>query len=187
MPCIVQTKVTAHAHKLAVRQPRALFPYFSHEDFAMPFIIRRFIHTAVLLALPMAALAHDHSHAESFWYGHPGKAADVKRTIKVAAADIKFMPTQIDIKAGETVRFEVVNDGKLEHEFVLGSAEEQAEHDKEMAAMAGMKMDHINGVNVAPGETGSLIWTFTKAGSLQYACHVPGHYAAGMLGTLTVK
>jgi uncharacterized cupredoxin-like copper-binding protein len=69
----------------------------------------------------------------------------------------------------------------------LGSAKEQVEHDKEMAAMTGMKMTHINGVIVAPGKTGTLIWTFTKAGTLQYACHVPGHYAAGMVGQLTIK
>ena len=151
----------------------------------MKSFIRSLLCISLLSAMPRLALAHE--HAESFWYGHPGKPADVKRTIKLMAMDIKFMPTDITIKPGETVKFEITNDGKLDHEFVLGSAEEQAEHDKEMAAMAGMKMDHVNGVSVAPGKTGSLIWTFTKAGTLQYACHVPGHYAAGMIGQLTVK
>lgn len=149
-----------------------------------PFI-RWLLTVSLLAAAPMPALAHD--QATSFWYGHPGKAADVKRTIKLSAADIRFMPAELTIKKGETVRFEIVNNGQLGHEFVLGSAEEQAEHDQEMAAMAGMKMDHVNGVSVAPGQTGSLIWTFTKAGTLQYACHVPGHYAAGMVGELTIK
>jgi len=85
------------------------------------------------------------------------------------------------------VKFEVRNDGELQHEFILGSKAEQVEHDKEMAAMAGINMTHVNGVSVAPGKTGTLIWTFTKAGSLQYACHVPGHYVAGMIGQLTIK
>lgn len=151
----------------------------------MKSFIRALLCVSLLALAPTFALAHD--HAETFWYGHPGKAAEVKRTIKLSATDIKFMPAELTIKSGETVRFEIVNDGKLDHEFVLGSAEEQAEHDKEMAAMGGMKMDHVNGVRVAPGETGSLIWTFTKAGTLQFACHVPGHYAAGMVGQLTVK
>ena len=117
----------------------------------------------------------------------PGEAAKVKRTITLSATDIQFAPMQISVAAGETVKFEIANNGKLDHEFILGSAEEQAEHDKEMAAMASMKMAHINGVSVAPGKTGNLIWTFTKAGTLQYACHVPGHYVAGMVGQLTIK
>jgi uncharacterized cupredoxin-like copper-binding protein len=116
-----------------------------------------------------------------------GEAAQVKRTIMLAATDLKFTPMQIAVTIGETVKFEVRNDGQLQHEFILGSEAEQMEHDKEMAAMAGMNMTHSNGVSVAPGKTGTLIWTFTKAGTLLYACHVPGHYVAGMIGQLTIK
>lgn len=170
----------------------------------MKSLIRSIITACVLATLPGLAIAHDHAaapaadamagmdhhahgHEDSFWFGHVGKLADAKRTVKLSAMDIKFMPTDVTIQKGETVKFEIVNDGKLAHEFVLGDAAEQAEHDKEMAAMPDMKMDHVNGVSVEPGKTASLIWTFTKAGSLQYACHVPGHYAAGMIGQLTVK
>ncbi len=142
---------------------------------------------AILATTPSLGFAHEHSGESIFWFGHPGEASKVKRTIALSATDIKFTPTQITVAAGETVKFEIANDGKLDHEFVLGSAEEQVEHDKEMATMAGMTMTHINGVSVAPGRTGTLIWTFTKAGTLQYACHVPGHYAAGMVGQLTIK
>lgn len=136
-----------------------------------------------------APSAHEHQQADSkdFWFGHPGKATQVTRTIKAIATDIKFSPVQIAVKAGDTVKFEISNQGVLAHEFVLGSGAEQVEHDKEMAAMAGMPMNHPNGVSIAPGKTGVLIWTFTKAGTLQYACHVPGHFAAGMVGQLTVK
>jgi uncharacterized cupredoxin-like copper-binding protein len=166
----------------------------------MKSFIRSVVAASALALLPGLALAHDqgaapaadamagmHHHEDSFWFGHAGKPADAKRTIKLSAMDIKFMPTEVAIQKGETVKFEIVNDGNLAHEFVLGDAAEQAEHDKEMAAMPGMKMDHVNGVSVEPGKTASLVWTFTKAGSLQYACHVPGHYAAGMVGQLTVK
>lgn len=142
---------------------------------------------AILAATPVLGFAHEHSGESTFWFGHPGEAAKVKRTIALSATDIKFAPMQIAVAAGETVKFEIANNGKLVHEFILGSAEEQVEHDKEMAAMAGMTMTHINGVSVAPGKTATLIWTFTKAGTLQYACHVPGHYVAGMVGQLTVK
>lgn len=142
---------------------------------------------AIFLTVPTFSPAHEHSAESTFWFGHPGEAAQVKRTITLSATDIKFAPTQIVVAVGETVKFEIANNGKLDHEFILGSADEQVEHDKEMVAMAGMKMTHINGVSVAPDQTGTLIWTFTKAGTLQYACHVPGHYVAGMVGRLTIK
>jgi uncharacterized cupredoxin-like copper-binding protein len=138
--------------------------------------------TALLLAATLAG-----AHEESFWFGHPGQATTATRTITMVATDIKFTPTAITVRKGETVVFEIVNNGKLEHEFVLGDSAEQVEHDKEMAVMPGMKMDHVNGVGVAPGKSARLVWTFTAPGTLQYACHVPGHYVAGMVGQLTIK
>ncbi len=138
--------------------------------------------TSLLLAATLV-----NAHAESFWFGHPGTAAKATRIIKMLATDIEFTPKAITARMGETVMFEIVNNGKLEHEFVLGDSAEQIDHDKEMAAMPGMKMDHVNGVGVAPGQSARLVWTFTKSGTLQYACHVPGHFVAGMVGQLTIK
>ena len=157
------------------------------ENRCMKFAVQSVLCVAILATTPYLGFAHEHSGESTFWFGHPGEAGEVKRTIALSATDIKFTPMQIAVTAGETVKFEIANSGKLDHEFILGSAEEQVEHDKEMAAMSGMKMTHINGVSVAPGKTGILIWTFTKAGTLQYACHVPGHYVAGMVGQLTIK
>ena len=127
------------------------------------------------------------AHAEAFWFGHPAGAAKATHTIKMLATDIEFTPKTITVRKGETVKFEIVNNGKLDHEFVLGDSTEQIDHDKEMAANPGMKMDHVNGVGVAPGQSARLVWTFTKSGTLQYACHVPGHFVAGMVGQLKIK
>ena len=38
-----------------------------------------------------------------------------------------------------------------------------------------------------PGQTVQLVYTFDRAGTLEYACHAAGHYAAGMRGTITVS
>ena len=141
---------------------------------------------SMVVALLLTATSVD-AHADAFWFGHPAGAAKVTRTIKMLATDIEFTPKAITVRKGETVKFEIVNHGKLEHEFVLGDSAEQIDHDKEMAAMPGMKMDHVNGVGVAPGQSARLVWTFTKSGTLQYACHVPGHFVAGMVGQLKIK
>ena len=142
-----------------------------------------------LLSTPFVASAHgdESSSHETYWFGHPGKAKATTRTVKIEASELKFAPATLTAKVGETVRFEITNSGKLDHEFMIGDVKEQVEHDKEMASMPGMAMDDPNGVSVAPGKTATLIWTFTKAGQLQYGCHVPGHYLAGMVGQLTVQ
>jgi uncharacterized cupredoxin-like copper-binding protein len=41
-------------------------------------------------------------------------------------------------------------------------------------------------VTVAPGKTGEVIWQFTKAGKIDFACLQPGHYDAGMKGIVDV-
>ena len=51
----------------------------------------------------------------------------------------------------------------------------------------GMKHDDPNSVLVEPGKTAELTWTFSKATSLEFACNIPGHYQAGMVGKLTVS
>lgn len=137
--------------------------------------------------------AHEHEHNESYWFGHPGDPSRVTRTIKIIAIDIKFEPADLTVKVGETIRFEVTNTGKLEHEFVLGDQASQEEHEMEMQdmmrKMPGVSMTHSdpNTISVKSGETKTLIWRFTKPGKLQYGCHVPGHFPAGMVGQLTVR
>lgn len=168
--------------------------------FRTPFVVTV---TAVVLALPAFGQAQGmesmkgmdmkgmhgemSSHAETFPFGHPGKPGQVDRVIKVTAMDFKYEPASITVKAGKTIKFVVTNKGVVDHEFVLGTVEEQKEHDKEMAEHPNMKMDDPNGIAIPKGKTASLIWTFTKPMTIQYACHVPGHYAAGMYGTLKIE
>ena len=121
-------------------------------------------------------------------FGHPGKAVDVDRTIQITALDIRFDKIRLHVLAGETVRFIVTNKGQLTHEFIIGDAREQAEHEQEMQKMAGMdKPDEPNGITLKPGQTKTLIWTFGLEGDVEFACHVPGHYAAGMVGKIFVN
>jgi uncharacterized cupredoxin-like copper-binding protein len=108
---------------------------------------------------------------------------------------------------GETVRFVLVNKGQVAHEFNLGDAAMHARHQEQMAAMpgqmdhsamghggmdhgpaghGGMQHDDPNMVMVAPGQRAELTWTFSQSMPIQFACNVPGHYQAGMVGTLTI-
>jgi uncharacterized cupredoxin-like copper-binding protein len=122
--------------------------------------------------------------------GRPGEAANAGRTIEVRMLDtLRFDPASVNVKEGETVTFRLVNTGQQVHEFDLGDEQFQTEHEKEMQDMgSGQQMaDHPNAVSVKPGETRQLTWTFSKRASIVYGCHQPGHYAAGMKGTVAVS
>lgn len=150
-----------------------------------------------LLSLPAVAAPAGHEFA----FGQPAPAAKATRTVEVVLGDMYFEPRELTVKAGETVRFVVINKGQVAHEFNLGDAAMHAQHQKEMLAMASMdhsamghggmdhgamKHDEPNMVMVEPGQRGELTWTFSRATPLEFACNVPGHYQAGMVGKLTI-
>jgi uncharacterized cupredoxin-like copper-binding protein len=117
----------------------------------------------------------------------PAQSAPIDRSIAVSLNDdMRFSPAQIQVKQGETIRFVLSNKGQLPHEFVLGSAQELQEHAQMMAAMPGMQHSDAGMQSVAPGATGELVWTFKQAGTLEFACLVAGHLAAGMRGQVEV-
>ena len=128
----------------------------------------------------------------SVQFGAPADAATATRTVVVHARDdLTYLPATIAVKVGETITFQVINDGKAQHDFVLGDAQVQDDH---QAAMAGMQPgsqmlmpDATNAVHIPPGQTKSITWTFPTAGMTLYASHEPGDYAGGMKGTITVS
>lgn len=169
------------------------------------------ISTLVLAALPAFALAagdhgapgakpeaaaakggHDmagmHKDAHASMAGMGGDPAKVTRTIAVEMNDtMRFTPGKVSVKAGETVRFFIVNKGKVPHEMVIGTAEEIDEHAEMMRKMPGMVHKEANQITLAPGQRGGIVWQFAKAGTVTYACLVPGHKEAGMVGTVVVE
>lgn len=126
-------------------------------------------------------------HHESM-AGLPGIADNVTRTVAVDMDDtMAFMPAQLTVEAGETLRFTVTNSGQLVHEFVLGATDEILEHHELMKRFPGMEHDEPNSVSLATGEVGDVIWQFSNAGTFQFACLQPGHYEAGMKGNVVVS
>ena len=152
----------------------------------------------------MAGGSHKGGHAH-YEFGAPGNADEVDRTIEVALEDVYFEPESISVKAGETVRFVLTNNGELVHEFNIGTPQMHAEHQEEMQMMVDhgvleadkinfemMKMemedghtmehDDPNSALLEPKAKGEIIWKFDKAMELEFACNIPGHYDAGMAG-----
>lgn len=138
------------------------------------------------------AKGHDmagmHKDAHESMAGRAGDLAKVDRTIPVEMNDtMRFTPDKISVKAGETVRFFVVNKGKLPHEMVIGMPDEIETHAAMMKKMPGMVHQEANQITLEPGKRGGIVWQFSKAGMVSFACLVPGHKEAGMVGTVQVN
>ena len=144
--------------------------------------------TSLLLASTvMAAGTHSGGH-ENGAIGKPGVAAKVTRTVNIDMKDdMRFHSSNFDVKQGETVRFIAKNSGKVKHEMVLGTAKELKDHYEVMKKNPEMEHDDPNMVTVAPGKTGEIVWHFTKAGKVDFACLQVGHYDAGMKGLISVS
>ena len=142
----------------------------------------------------MGAMSHDHGASggydhgsENSSVGQPGIAKSISRTIQVGMADnMKFNPNSLQVKQGETIRFVVKNLGKTKHEMVLGTDQALQEHYKQMMKFPEMEHAEPNMVTLGAGQTGEIIWQFTKPGKVQFACLQPGHYDAGMRGSISI-
>jgi uncharacterized cupredoxin-like copper-binding protein len=119
-----------------------------------------------------------------------GKAGDPKKTVRTINVDMsdkmRFTPSALTIKQGETVKFIVKNSGKTLHEFVLGTKKELQEHAELMKKHPGMEHDEPYMAHVAPGKTATVVWQFTKPGEFHFGCLLPGHFEAGMVGNINV-
>ena len=159
--------------------------------------IRRLaIAIALLLGAPALHAHGDAKHApkakaaisaEEHAWGREGDPRKATRTIAVDMGDdMRFEPSRLEIKAGETVRFVVANKGQLLHEMVIGTEAELAKHAELMRKHPGMEHDEPYMAHVSPGRREEIAWTFTRPGTFMYGCLIPGHWESGMKGTIVV-
>jgi uncharacterized cupredoxin-like copper-binding protein len=105
------------------------------------------------------------------------------RTMHITIHFSRFDPSDIEVQPGQTIRFVVENTDPIDHEFIVGDEQVQQAHE------AGTEAHHPprpGEISIAPGETVITTVTFPLTGSLLFGCHLPGHYAYGMRGTITM-
>ena len=151
----------------------------------------------LILGLASADAAHAHgdkAHVkpavaikEQQPWGIAGDAGRVSRSITIRMSDdMRFRPDKLRIKRGETVRFVLKNEGRMPHEIVIGTQKVLDEHAALMRKFPDMEHDDPYMAHVAPGKTGEIVWLFNRAGEFDFACLIPGHYEAGMVGRIRV-
>lgn len=134
------------------------------------------------------AIAHD---AEHFSAGEPGNPKKSARIVTVVMTDddgtMRYSLDRLDVKKGEQIRFVIQNKGAIRHEFTLASVQDNNKHAEIMKKYPDMEHDDPNGKTVDPGKTAEILWRFSKSGTFEFACLIPGHREAGMHGTVAVK
>ena len=132
-----------------------------------------------------------HSHGESFSAGEPGDPKKPSRVVKIvmneADGKMLYKPDRIEVRRGEQIRFVIDNKGELEHEFILATTGENLKHAEAMKKNPDMEHDDPNAKSVASKKGAEILWRFTKAGTFEYGCLIPGHRESGMTGTVVVK
>jgi uncharacterized cupredoxin-like copper-binding protein len=134
---------------------------------------------------------HDHGATVETPYGQPGDPSKPARRIQVVMDEsdhgMLFEPVRLEVRRGERVQFVLRNAGEIEHELVIGTIESNRRHAEDMARNPGMKHEDANSRRLGANTSGVLSWQFTQAGEFEYACLIPGHREAGMVGTIVVK
>jgi uncharacterized cupredoxin-like copper-binding protein len=126
----------------------------------------------------------------------PGTVA-APREVNVIAKDYSFLPSVIDLVPGETVELHVLNGGVLVHEAVFGGPDVQAAWEAAEAAVADPPPGPTPTVTVAAdvaglrvvatsGQRVDITWVVpidgpATPGGFLVGCHIPGHYAQGMV------
>lgn len=155
-------------------------------------ILPTLVLSLAVLAGPVSAEpgAPGHSHA-AFSAGKPGNPKKPARTVVITMKEgdgkMIFNHDLVEVKRGEQIRFVLKNEGELEHEFVLATPKENDKHAELMQKFPDMEHDDPNAKRMATKKSGELLWQFTKAGTFEFACLIPGHREAGMHGKVIVK
>ena len=146
---------------------------------------------AFLMTTSTMTVTLAHQNHGTFSAGEPGDPKKPARVVKVKMFEdgkkMQFEPARIEVRKGEQIRFVLENSGDEDHEFVLATIKENQKHGELMKKFPDMEHDDPNAKRVMTYGDGELLWKFTKRGEFEFACLIPGHYEAGMHGTIIVK
>lgn len=110
------------------------------------------------------------------------EAAPAERTVHVRIHYSAFSRGHLDVEPGQTVRFVITNTDPIDHEFIVGDERVQIAHELGTEAYHPPRPGEVT---IRAGETVETTYTFGER-DLLFGCHLPGHYAYGMRGTITV-
>ena len=105
------------------------------------------------------------------------------KTIELTARYSKFSPTEVRARPGATVRFVVHNLDPIAHELIVGDGGVQRRHE---LGTEPWHEDRPGEVSVPARASRTTTFTMPESGSVQFGCHLPGHWNYGMRGAISV-
>jgi uncharacterized cupredoxin-like copper-binding protein len=132
--------------------------------------------SGITAAYAFASSAADDGGAEVLGPGNVTVTLDIEHS--------RFEPARIVVRQHSDVTFRVVNHDPIAHEFIVGDDEVHARHE---AGTHGQHGALPGEVSVAPGKTATTTFPFHTPGTVLFACHLPGHFAYGMVGDVVVR
>jgi uncharacterized cupredoxin-like copper-binding protein len=112
-----------------------------------------------------------------------GAAETSDRTIEIDIHYSHFTPDVLTVPAGVPIRFVIVNTDPIDHEWIVGDA---AVHERHRTGTEPSHGARPTEQSIPAGSRVEAVVTFQMPGTLTYVCHLPGHEAYGMVGTIVV-
>ncbi len=111
--------------------------------------------------------------------------------LRITATDIAYDVDTLEVQAGQPVKLVYVNEGVLEHDFVIEKMNltimmSDSSHDSEHVGHDMSDTKAALHLSVKSGETGYIEFTALEPGEYTFYCSVVGHKEAGMIGKLIV-
>lgn len=128
----------------------------------------------IALSLGLAGIAAAWSNA----------AADLPTRVDIPIRYSHYLQTEVTVRAGTPVTFALHNGDPIDHEWIVGDA---AVHQRHRTGTEPVHGSRPTEVTIPAGATRTTTVTFTTPGTYQYICHLPGHEAYGMVGTVVVE
>jgi len=152
-------------------------PFFTEEEIKM-FALKKIYIVLITAGLLLTACG--------------AQGAGNTKEVKINLTEFGIESSVTDFKVGVPYHFVVTNAGNVDHEIMvmppltedsMGMPMDMGELDKTALVM-------LEASELTPGKTASFDYTFTEpasAGSLEFACHTPSHYEAGMKLPITIE
>jgi uncharacterized cupredoxin-like copper-binding protein len=111
-------------------------------------------------------------------------AGDEPVTLEIRVRYSHYVPSLLTVPAGRPVTFVIVNEDPIDHEWIVGDAQVHLAHRTGTEAHHGERPTEVS---IAAGGRVTTTVTFPVRGSQLFICHLPGHEAFGMVGTLEIR
>ncbi len=107
-----------------------------------------------------------------------GQASSNPVQISIALSEFKIESSQTTFATGTPYQFVIKNEGTIPHDWAIMP---RGQTDESQALV------QVDAAELPPGASVTREFTFNEAGDFEFACHVPGHYEAGMMLSIKVE